>query len=149
MGRVATIVVSAAMLAFMLMILASRRAAEPPILRSPVDGAKLVVGSGVPPYEFRWRHGNHLYRHPIRWRRANYFVVCLKEDLPGDFECLYRLQPSNSPKWLRSQWLVRLRSRRSQIPILPGSPTTEPREWTFIETHLAQLGVDSLAAQSR
>ena len=102
MGRVTMIVVSAALLAFMLMILASRRAAEPPVLRSPADGATLVVGSGVPPYQFRWRHGSHLYRYPIRWRRANHFVVCLKESLPGDFECLYPDPPSQSePPWAR------------------------------------------------
>ena len=138
MGRVTMIVLSAALLAFMLMVLASRRAAEPPVLRSPVDGAKLVVGSGVPPYVFRWRHGNHLYRHPIRWRRVNYFVVCLKEDLPGDLECLYPDPPSQSePPW------ARLATDIPSTTAAPGSRFENAvRNYTFTVDNLPRSYLD-------
>ena len=102
MRRTTIIMLSAAAIAFMIAVLASLRGAAPPLLHTPNDNSVIVYGkAGDPPYEFRWRHGGYAVRYPFRWKTANHFVVCVKEDDQMDFPCAYPAQvPTSGPPWV-------------------------------------------------
>ena len=89
------VMISAVFLALIAAFLAAQRMPQAPLLLAPRDGQVLRSGS---PIEFRWRMGGTLSYASVVWRRADYFVICVKEYAPGDFPCSYP-QSTDTPPW--------------------------------------------------
>lgn len=121
---------SAAVLALILLILAARRVPMAPILIAPPDAQVERSSSAI---DFKWRYGGMAYRDLITWRRADHFVVCIQEYVAGDFPCSYP-QSTDEPPWAGAV---------GDFPAVSAAPGTPWAESIKIYTHT----VDQLPAE--
>lgn len=119
------IMLSAAIIALLMLILLAMRVPARPMLISPPDGAVERSGTAV---EFTWRYGGYVYRYPVIWRTPQHYVVCVKEYAPGDFPCSYPPGPPDPIQPPRADVVTGFRS-------VSGAPNSSLAEAIRHYTH--------------